>query len=228
MNNKGTGTRFGIGVAVLAVIYSVLVFFLKKEFNLSAWILYVFTLLAFLCLCLQIVAAAHEKQNAVFTAVTVIAALIYWAVQFVFGGIICMHYEILKPGVVLAAEMILLVLYLIIIFVLNSAHGHAQRQDIADRNAVIHVRKLESDVKDLSDKQHNPEIKRKLDELAENLHYLDVFEHIDLEEQDKTISEGIARIRYRLEDGNEEIEDLIADVRGAIKERDRRAAILKQ
>ena len=57
---------------------------------------------------------------------------------------------------------------------------------------------------------------------------MDVFEHDELKVQDEKISEGIARIRYRLEDGNEEIDDLIVDLQNAVKERDRKAALLKQ
>ena len=218
----------GAGVIVLAVIYSVLLFTLKKDFNMSAWILYAFTMLAFLCLFLQLAAASYGKQIVAFSTVTVLATLIYWIIQLVFGGIVCIHFGILKPAVAFAAEMVLLILYLLVVFALNGAHGHAQNQDIADQNSIMHIRKMEADVRNLSDQQHNAKNKKKLSELADDIHYMDVFEHDELKVQDEKISEGIARIRYRLEDGNEEIDDLIVDLQNAVKERDRKAALLKQ
>ena len=190
--------------------------------------LYAFTLLAFLCLFLQTVTVSYGKHLVAFSAATIMVTIVYWAIQFVFGGIVCMHFEIQQQGMVLVAEMVLLVLYLILLFVLNSAHGHAQRQDILDRNAVSHIRKWESDIRNLSDQQQNAKNKKRLNELADEIHYLDVFEHDELMGQDKIITEEIARIRYRLEDGNEEIDDLIVELHNAVKERDRKAAILKQ
>ena len=228
MNHKGKGLWMGAGVIALAVIYSVLLFVLKKEFNMSAWILYAFTMLAFLCLFLQTVTVSYGKQLVAFSAATIMVTFVYWAIQFVFGGIVCMYFEILKQGMVLVAEMVLLVLYLVLLFAVNGAHGHAQRQEIADRNVVSHIRKWESDVRNLSDQQKNSKNKNRLNELADEIHYLDVFEHAELNAQDEKITEGIARIRYRLEDGNEEIDDLIVEVQNAVKERDRRAVVLKQ
>ena len=227
MRNTGRGYWAGAGVILLAIAYSVILFLLKKDFNLSTWVLFAFTIIAFICLFLQCVVGLNGNHNEAFSAASLMITIVYCVIQFVFGGLICMFFDIEQSSVVLVAEVIVLVLYLIALFALNGAHDDAQKQDIADSFAVQTIYTMEAEVRNLSDAQEKGTVKDLLNELADDLHYMNAMDNKSVKEQEERIKKGIGIIRYKLENGDDDIEDVVFEVRNTINERSRIAAIVR-
>lgn len=227
MNGTGKRVWAGAGVVLLAALYSIILFTLKREFNLSAWLLFSFTILAFLCLFLQVTLGTSVNSDAAYSAVTVMITLIYWIIQLVFGGIICMFFELEQSNVVLIAEVSLLVIYLVLLFAINNAHDQTQKQDISSRFLVQRKQIMEAEIRNLSDAQENPELKKQLDELADDIHYMDTLHPEESEEFDKIIAEEIGQMKYKQEE-NGDISDLIHEVKKTIRERNRRLSVVNK
>lgn len=144
---KKSCAAFWIGMASLfmAAIYSAIVFLVRITFDISAWLLYGFTMVAFLLITIQLVAASRKSSSIVMDTALSIVTLIYFGLQFIFGGIIGMCFGALPVTAVLVCEMVLLAGYLVIAFVVYGAQSHSAAQDQNDQNAVRKMRVLESD-----------------------------------------------------------------------------------
>ena len=102
-------------------------------------------MVAFLLITIQLVAASRKSSSIVMDTALSIVTLIYFGLQFIFGGIIGMCFGALPVTAVLVCEMVLLAGYLVIAFVVYGAQSHSAAQDQNDQKAVRKMRVLESD-----------------------------------------------------------------------------------
>ena len=112
MKKSHAGFWIGLSTAFVAVMYSIILFLVKPDFDLAAWVLYGMTMLAFLLFGIQAVASSHTGSGIAMDTTLGIVTAIYLGLQFVFGGIICMCLKGLPLTPVIILELLLLTVYL--------------------------------------------------------------------------------------------------------------------
>lgn len=212
----------------VALIYSTIVFLVKSFFDITAWILYGFTMAAFLLITVQAVAACRKSSSIVMDTALGIVTLIYFALQFVFGGMICMCFNDLPMVSVLVCEIILLALYLAITFIMYGVQSHSAAQDQNDPSAIRKLRLLENDILVLAEEQTDDGKKQALKALAEEMHFSDAETYPALADIEGRIAQNIAILQEELTDETAAAYARIETIRRLLKERNRTAAILKR
>lgn len=227
---KKSHAGFWVGVAVLffAAVYSAIVFLVKTTFDLSAWMLYGFTMVAFLLVAIQMIAASRKSASIVMDTALGIVTAIYFGLQFIFGGIICMCFSDLSMTAVMVCEIILLAAYLMVAFMMYAAQSHSAAQDHNDQKAVRKMRLLESDIQGMAEQQEDASLKQALKALAEEIHFSDVSSFPGLADVEGRIAQNVAILQDELTDETADAYARIEAIRRLLKERDRTATILKR
>lgn len=227
---KKSHAGFWVGIAMLffAAIYSTIVILLKTSMDFSAWILYGFTMVAFLLVAVQMIAASRKSTSIVMDTALRLVTSVYFGLQFTFGGIICMCFSDLPMTPVMVSEIILLAAYLMIAFMMYAAQSHSAAQDHNDQKAVQKMRLLENDIRTMMDEQNDPQLKKALGALAEDIHFSDNANLPGLSDVEGRIAQNIAILQDELTDDNADPLSRIEVIRRLMKERDRTAAILKR
>lgn len=88
MKKSHAGFWVDIASLFMAAIYSAIVFLVKTTFDISAWMFYGFTMVAFLLITIQSVVASRKSSSVVMDTALGVVTLIYFGLQFIFGGII--------------------------------------------------------------------------------------------------------------------------------------------
>lgn len=228
MKKSHAGFWVGIALLFIAVIYSVIVFLAKPVFDIGTWILYGFTMVSFLLITIQAVAASRKSSSIVMDSALGIVTLVYFALQFVFGGIICMCFGDLPMTAVLVCEIVLLAVYLVITFVMYGAQSHGAAQDQNEQSAVRKMRLLESDILGMAEEQTDNAKKQALKALAEDIHFSDVAPYAALADVEGRIAQNVAILQDELADDTADVYARIETIRRLLKERNRTVAILKR
>ena len=228
MKKSYAGSWIGIAIFFVAVIYSLILFLLKPSFDMSAWVLYAATMIAFLLVGAQAIASARSGAGIVTDAALGIVTSVYFGLQLILGGIICMFFSDIPLTPVLVFEVILLAAYLVIAFLMFAAQSGSNAQDQNDQKTVQKMRLLESDVQGMMEEAANPELKKALKDLAEAIHYSDVVSLPGLADVESRIAQNVAILQDELTDENADPLARIETLRRLLKERDRTAAILKR
>ena len=218
----------GLAVILMAVVYSAVVFLTKTTFDVSAWILYGFTLIAFVLLALQFITISHKGSAVITDSAINIVACIYFALQFVFGGIVCMCFQDLPMTTVMVSEIILLAIYLIIFFIMTGLQSHSIAQERNTHDAMQKMRILENRVIGMAEQEKDPAKKQLLTSLGEAIHYCDVSSFPELDSIDKRIDDNITLLQSNLHEEQVDISEMIENIQLLIKERDRTALLLKK
>lgn len=228
MKKNHAGFWVGFAVLFIAAIYSAILFLVKTTFDLSAWLLYGFTMAAFLLVAIQAIAAVKSGPGIAMDTALGVVTSIYFGLQFIFGGIVCMCFADLPTTPVLVCEIILLAAYLMLSFVMYGAQSHMSAQDHNDQNAVRKLRLLESDIQGMADQQTDSPLKQALMGLAEEIHYSDVVSLSALADVEGRIAQNVAILQDELTDDSADPLARIEVIRRLLKERDRTATILKR
>ena len=228
MKRSHAGLWTGIAVFFAAAVYSIVLFLLKPKMDLTAWVLYGSTLLAFLLTGIQVTASVRTGSGIVTNTSLAIITAAYLGLQLVFGGIICMCFQGVPLIPVIAGEIILTAAYLITAYLMFAAQSSNAAQDRSDRQTVQKMRMLESSVQSMAEEAARPEVREALKELAETIHYSDVVSLPELAAVEDRIFRDIAALQEELNDEKADPLARIRTIRHLLKERDRTAAILKR
>ena len=228
MKKSHAGFWVGLMAAFVAAVYSIILFLLKQDFDPTAWVLYGATMLAFLLFGAHAVASSRTGSGIVMDTTLGIVTAIYFGLQFVFGGIICMCFSELPLTPVIILELVLMAAYLIVAFALYAAQSSNSAQDHNDQKTVQKMRLLESDIQGMMEETTNPEVKKALRDLAEAIHYSDVVSLPGVADVEGRIAQNVAILQDELTDDNADPLARIETLRRLLKERDRTAAILKR
>ena len=85
MKKSHAGFWVGIASLFIAAVYSAILFLVKTTFDVSVWMLYGFTMVAFLLITIQSVAASRKSSSIVIYTALGVVTLIYFGLQFFFG-----------------------------------------------------------------------------------------------------------------------------------------------
>lgn len=228
MKKSHAGFWVGIAVFFIAAVYSVILFLVKPTFDITAWVLYGATMVAFLLVGIQMIASSRSGSAIVMDTALGIVTAIYFGLQLIFGGIVCMSFSDVPLTPVIVCEIILLAAYLVIAFLMYAAQSSNAAQDHNDRQAVQKMRLLESDIQGMMEESANPDVKKALKDLAEAIHYSDVASLPGLADVESRIAQNVAVLQDELTDDGADPLARIEKIRRLLKERDRTAAILKR
>ena len=228
MKKSHAGFWMGIALFFVAAIYSVVVFLAKPRLDLTAWVLYGATMVAFLLVGIQAIASSRGGSGIILDTALGTVTAIYFGLQFILGGIVCMCFSNVPLVPVLVCEIILLAAYLIFAFLMYAAQSSNAAQDHNDRQAVQKLRLLESDVQGMMDEAADPNVRKALKDLAEAIHFSDVASLPGLADVEGRIAQNVAVLQDELTDENADPLARIEKIRRLLKERDRTAAILRR
>lgn len=228
MKKSHAGFWVGIAVFFIAAVYSVILFLVKPVFDITAWVLYGATMVAFLLVGIQMIASSRSGSAIMMDTALGIVTVTYFGLQLIFGGIVCMCFTDVPLTPVIVCEVILLAAYLVIAFLMYAAQSSNAAQDHNDRQAVQKMRLLESDIQGMMEESSNPDVKKALKDLAEAIRYSDVVSLPCLADVEGRIAQNIAVLQDELTDDGANPLARIEKIRQLLKERDRTAAILKR
>ena len=228
MKKSHAGFWVGVAAFFLAAVYSVVLFLLKPNFDMTAWVLYGATMVAFLLVGIQAIASARTGSGVIMDTALGIVTAIYFGLQLIFGGIVCMSFSDVPLTPVLVCEIIVLAAYLVIAFLMYAAQSSNAAQDHNDQKTVQKMRLLESDIQGMMEETTNPEVKKALKDLAEAIHFSDVVSLPGLADVEGRIAQNVAILQDELTDESADPLAKIETLRRLLKERDRTAAILKR
>ena len=228
MKKSNAGLWIGIAAFFLAAVYSVLLFLFKPNFDMTAWVIYGATMVAFLLVGIQAIAFTWTGSGVIMDTALGIVTAIYFGLQLIFGGIVCMSFSDVPFTPVLVCEIIVLAAYLVIAFLMYAAQSSNAAQDHNDQKMVRKMRLLESDVHGMMDEAANSEVKKALKDLAEAIHFSDVVSLPGLADVEGRIAQNVAILQDELTDESADPLARIETLRRLLKERDRTAAILKR
>ena len=228
MKRGHAGFWVGIAVFLIAAVYSIILFLLKTSFDLSAWVLYGATMVAFLLVGIQAIASAREGSGIVMDVSLGIVTAVYFGLQLVFGGIICMSFSDLPLTPVIVCEIILLAAFLVVAFLMYAAQSSNAAQEQNDRKAVQKIRLLESDIQGMMEEATDSNVKKALKGLAEEVHFSDIASLPGLDDVESRIAQNVAILQDELTDETADTLARIEKISRLLKERNRTAAILKR
>lgn len=228
MKKSHAGFWVGIAVFFIAAVYSAIIFLVKPSFDITAWVLYGATMIAFLLVGIQMIASSRSGSAIVMDTALGLVTAIYFGLQLIFGGIVCMCFTDIPITPVIVCEIILLAAYLVIAFLMYAAQSSNAAHDHNDRQAVQKMRLLESDIQGMMEEVSNPEVKKALKDLAEAIHYSDVASLPGLADVEGRIAQDVAILQDELTDDGADPLARIEKIRRLLKERDSTAAILKR
>lgn len=215
-------------IIFLAAIYSAVLFLLKKTFDFSSWVLYTFTMIAFILLALQVVASSKNSENVAMDASLGLLTVVYFLIQVVLGGIVCMFFTDLPNTSVLVSEIILLGIYLVAAFVMYGAQSHSSAQSANDRRSVNKIRLLENDIQCMAEQAADADVKKALENLAEEIRYSDVANLPGLADVEARIAQNVAVLQEELTDEAANVAERIETIQRLLRERNRTAEILQR
>ena len=223
-------TRNWIGIAVLltAAVYSVVLFLVKSKFDQSSWFLYGFTIVAFAFLFVETSPSAHRDKSIIMDTALRAITLVYFLLQFIGGGIICMRFSGLPFAAVLVGEAILFTAYLVFAFLIFGPQRNIAIQDQNDRGAIRKHHMRETEVRAMAEKQSKADVRTALEQLAEELHYSEICLLPELTFIEDKIDRDLLSLKDELANEDINVLERIETIRLLVKERNQKAILLKQ
>ena len=225
MKTKHSALWFGGAILVFVFIYSWILFSVKLNMTEAHWLLYGFTLLAFMSFGLVLGMTAKTRGEITFDIPIVMITGIYAAVQFIVCGVLMMLFSGIPFGLVCIVEFTLLGVFLIMEFTLVGVEENAIEQNDKDQAAVKHSRMVETSILTLMGKAENEEVKKKLRNLSEKAHFADVYDGPEVQEIDAGIQRNLIALEEDMADNDIDVSERIEKIGLLFEERNRIAAI---
>ena len=222
MKRNYSGVWKGFAIVFAAVIYSILLFAFKKNFNLASWIAYGYTMVAFLVLlagvCFQ---SGSEKAYPMFD----LAA----SGQFILGGIAAMAIPDLSTKTAGLVGLLLLSVYVVIVLVFRAGTSSVQGQDDIDGRKVMDQQLLVAEIDTIETFVAETQLREKLSTLRDLLRYSDPLGQTALADLEERIRHNITLLREEAEEGeNEKISVRIDRLQRLLAERNQKCRALKK
>lgn len=230
MKKSHSGFWMGIAILIVAAVYSTILFTLKKTFDISAWVIYGFTMLSFLTLIIDVCFSySGNKRYPMLDLLAAGKAVIYFAVQFALGGVASMFFSGLPLTPVVLTEIVLLAIYLIHAVLMFAAHSSIAAQDANDHRNTQTMRLLKVDLDAVAGACEDALLRKEIASLAEDVGYSDVVSVPALREIENRIRSNVSLLREEVEDGDvEKARKRTEKIHNMLRERNAKCAALKQ
>jgi len=152
-----------------------------------------------------------------------IFGVIYLALGFIF-----MYLPVIKPTILIVLEMIVTVAYIIIAMYFLFAANYIGKSEQHIKEKVAFIKFLMADVQDCAAKTTDADIKKALDNFAQNIRFSDPMSHASLTVIEQQISATVFDISQKIGTASkEEILNLIKQGEVQLDSRNKRCLILK-
>lgn len=177
-----------IGLAVLAILISVIAFAVPTEKTASFWIAYIFTLVAIFG---QICVWKRGNRKSKFLGLsTLYVSSIYLAAQLIVFAI----FKAIPTLPTWSAIVICCVIFgmaIVSILSVQSAQTEIERVENKVNTKVSYIRNMQTEVEMLAEIETNPEVRENLKELAEKIRFSDPMSSEKLQALENNIAEEI-------------------------------------
>ena len=229
MKKDQSSIIFGAIVVFIAVVYSIILFAVKGDFTTASWIIYGFTIFAFLALILDSY-IPHQcgVRYPMLDVPLSVATNVFFFIQFICGGVIAMFLVAPDPTVTMIVEVIWLALYILAAFVFRVTQEIVQTQDENDSAKVIALRMMKTDLDVIASEVEDAVLKKSIANLAEAVSYSDPLSSQDLKESEERIKSNIAMLREEVDEGDsEKAKKRVDKIRRLLEDRNAKCAALK-
>lgn len=192
-----------IAIVLLGALYSFVLFALKKDLSLSEWIVYGFTIMAFLILIVSVcVRLGDTKEYAMFDIPQLGLTLVYFGVQFMFGGILAMLFPLPDEYRILLIETVVLAVFVIISILFQAKLKTVRRIDDEDYNNVSHIREMTAMANTIAKMLKDPELILKADQMADAFRYADPVHISETKGIEERMESNLKILREDIETGD--------------------------
>lgn len=225
MKKEKSGFLHTMMSLVIAAVYSLILFLVKKNFSIASWIAYGFTITAFFLMIVD----HNTKRNVLFSIPRSCVTMGYCVLQFFIGGVLLMCFDGLNPVGVLIGETLLLAVYLLLAFGLLGAESVVEAQDDYAETKIQTIRMMQADLQVISCGTQDEELKKEILALMERIKYSDPFSHEMLQDLEERIKSNISLLREEIEDNDiEKAHKRVKKIQQLIEERNAKCAVTKK
>ena len=228
-NKKASGLSLGV-VGIVFLIYNLFVWILLKPQATAFWISYAFMLVAFAALILSMYLAAKTLDvETVFFGIPLMQFALFYFIAELFASVVFMLFQKhLGYKIPLLVQAVLLAIFAL--FAILSVAGRdatkAVKEDYKQKTADI--KGLGVDVELLANETADPNLKRSLKRLAENIRFSDPMTNDAVADVELRIRQMVNELRIACEDGDAAAAaDLCAKLDRAIVERNKKLLVTK-
>lgn len=210
--------------ALIAAIYSIIVFVVPVTKSSAFWVSYGFTLIAII---MQIVIWKKEieneenKKNRFLNISTVQIGGIYFAIQ-ILSSVVFFVVPSLEIWISIVTNILILGITLVIIFADESAKNEIERVEENIKSNVNFIRLNQCEVELLADAEEDAKVKEELQKLAEKIRFSDPMSNDVV----KPIEEKIIKKIEELKIENSKLE-LIKELETLLNERNKKIKMMK-
>ena len=192
-----------IGIILFGVLYSIILFAIKKDLSLAEWILYGFTILSLLItLIWSCVQGGHTKDYPMFDLPLTKIIFTYTFFQVLLGGVIGMILPLPSESIVLAIEIVAFVIFIIILVVFNSNTSSIRRIDETDYINVSRIRGYTASAQSIRNLLKDPDLVAKADQMVEVFEYADPSHTKESKGYEDRIENNLKILREDIESGD--------------------------
>lgn len=217
MNNKRNIVYSIVPVVIVMLVYNIWFFALMELHTPSQWIVYAFTMLAFI---LQIGIPFWIKdineRNASVSSVTYIVGIVYIVIQIIFGRVFMF---IPNGKITCMIELIVCAVFMILLFGMGLAKNVVRETDENNQNKVSFVKDMHIRIMRLRLQNENSEFAKELEKLEEELKYSDPVSSHQLEEVELEFEILVQKIEESVKMNSDDIHGLISQALKKLKER---------
>ncbi len=232
MKEKNKGFMLEIVVTViLLVFYNIAVFLLFKQKGEAFWSAYIFTTLAILAQAIVPVITFHRsiELKDVFLGLPVLQLSVLYLVLQAVISILIMLIRVFPLAWAIVVQLALLVVYMIMIISALLVRECVDKVDRTKAQKTVFIKMLRADVEILTEKAKEPEIRKALKHLSDQVRYADPVSNDALRPIEEQIAHQLQMLRDMLESGQntESIKAAVDSVEALVNERAIRCRLLK-
>lgn len=228
---KRSSTRFLYIIINLlaAVLYSVILFSVKKNFVIISWVAYAFTIVSFLTVAVTCYLPDFgTKRNVLFGIPESIITFIYFILQ-LFGGIWIMLNNQLKPQIVIVAEIALFLVYLIASCTIHLGGTITESQERYENTKIATLRMMKMNLNVIKEETQDLELRKRIALLAEAIEYSDPMSSEQLSDLENRINHNIELLREEVDTGDtDRALQRVERIQKLMNERNEKCTLLKQ
>lgn len=222
-----------IGLLILACVialYNFVLFMITREVlkTTTFWISYAFITFAFLLIAGIICVKNPYTDGAKLTlSVPVYRALLtYIVIEFIVGTLFMFLQTVANTTAALLVQVPLLIIFIIVVLVYYSGAKYVNDSYAKQKSDVFSKDMLCVQVNTLSSSASSPEVKARLENIAEKIRYSDFNSYPELERQDALISSLVSEMKY--EAGENELKTMSVRLERLVDERNEMCKYVKK
>lgn len=203
MKQNNSKLLYSIIILLMAGVYSLVLFIIKKDLSAASQLAYGFTMIAFFAMVIvAYMSRTCVNSSMLFHTLKWKVTIAYFILQFFFGGFFIMCMDEVSIFFVLAAELVFLVFYLVVCILIRTKEEVTENLDCYVEESVSPIRMMEANLKAILARTQDEILKKSIFSLAEELKYSDPMSNDALKDIEKRIESNISLLGEDIDSGN--------------------------